>query len=95
MLAGGEAKPRKPLMTLSVVACDSQAGEKTLFVTVSQGGQPGHTGAVGRAWQWGGRASPILSPSLTLPGISCVNHCVEPRKLGLRTKAQDLGAASH
>lgn len=98
-LDGGEAKPRKPLMTPSVAACDSQSVEKAPFVTVNQCGQLGHRGAVGRAWQRGGCASShslcsLHSPSLALPGISCVNHCVEPRKLSLGTKAQDLGAAS-
>lgn len=75
-------------MTPSVAACDAQAVEKAFFVTVSQDGQPEAPGS------GEGAPLPVLSPSLTLPGISSVNHCAEPRKLSLRTKAQDLGAAS-
>lgn len=59
-------------MTPSVAACEAQAVEKALFVTVSQDGQPEAPGS--------GEGAPlsILSSSLTLPGISSVNHCVEP-----------------
>lgn len=75
-LDGGEAKPRKPLMTPSVAACDSQSVEKAPFVTVNQCGQCPQRGcgkglAAGRV-----RLFPFsLLPSLSVSSTSWYFLC--------------------